>query len=211
MLPCQVRRSSPAPAPRSGRCRARSPPSRPPTSAAVAIAAALERAGVSPDEVDHVDDGPGADGRPGPGAEPPGCGQGGHPDARAGGQRQQGLPVGPQRHLPRRPDDRRRRGRHRRRRRDGVDDERALPCRGRPWRLPVRQHRAARLDHRRWAVVRVRRLPDGSRHRALHGRRHQPRAAGRVRRAVARAGRQRDQGRPARRRDRAGVDPAAQG
>ena len=39
---------------------------------------------------------------------------------------------------------------------------------GRPRRLPLRQHRARRRDHRRRAVVRVRRLPDGPRHRALH-------------------------------------------
>ena len=87
------------------------------------------------------------------------------------GQRQQGVPVRAQRDLPRRPDDRRRRGRHRRGRRHGVDDQRAVPRRRRPRRLPLRQRRAARRDHRRRAVVRVRRLPDGPRHRALHRRR----------------------------------------
>ena len=35
-------------------------------------------------------------------------------------------------------------------------------------RVPLRQHRTARRDHRRRAVVRVRRLPDGPRHRSVH-------------------------------------------
>ena len=70
----------------------------------------------------------------------------------------------------------------------------------------------ARRDHRRRPVVRVRRLPDGPRHRALHRRRASAASAqDDLRRAVARAGGERDQGRPSRRRDRAGVDPAAQG
>ena len=47
-------------------------------------------------------------------------------------------------------------------------------------RIPLRQHRAARLDHRRWPVVRVRRLPDGPRHRALLGGFDQPRGPGRL-------------------------------
>ena len=59
-----------------------------------------------------------------------------------------------------------------------------------------------RRDHHRRPVVRVRRLPDGSRHRALRRRRDQPRGAGRARAEVARAGGRRDQGRPLRRRDR---------
>ena len=45
----------------------------------------------------------------------------------------------------------------------------------------------------------------------LQRRQHHPRAAGRPRREEQRAGRQRDQGRPARRRDRPGLHPAAQG
>ena len=155
------------------------------------------------------DHGPGAHGRPGPGAVAPGRREGRHPQVGPRRQRQQGVPVGPQHDLPRQPDDRRRRRRHRGGRRHGVDDQRAVPRRRRPGRLPLRQHRAARRDHRRRPVVRVRRLPDGPRHRAVHGGIDQPRGAGRVRRPVARAGRRRDQGRPPGRRDRAGVDPAA--
>ena len=52
--------------------------------------------------------GSGAHGRPGPGAQPPGRRQGRHPDERAVGQHQQGVPVRPQLDLPRQPDDRRR-------------------------------------------------------------------------------------------------------
>ena len=43
-----------------------------------------------------------------------------------------------------------------------------VPGRRRPRRVPLRQRRAARRHHRRRAVVRLRRLPDGPRHRALH-------------------------------------------
>ena len=50
---------------------------------------------------------------------------------------------------------------------------------GRPRRLPLRQHRARRRDHQGRPVVRVRRLPHGPRHRALRRRRHHPRPAGR--------------------------------
>ena len=112
-------------------------------------------------------DGPGADGRPGPGAVAAGGRQGRHPDERAERQHQQGLPVGAQHDLPRRPDDRRRRGRHRHRRWHGEHDQRAVPRRRCARRLPLRQHRARRRDHHGRSVVRVRRLPDGSRHRAL--------------------------------------------
>ena len=65
---------------------------------------------------------------------------------------------------------------------------------------------------KRRPVVRVRRLPDGPRHRAATRPAAISRdAAGRGRGEVARAGRQRHQGRPPRRRDRPGADPAAQG
>ena len=67
----------------------------------------------------------------------------------------------------------------------GEHDQRAVPRCGCPRRLPLRQRRARRRDHQGRAVVRVRRLPDGPRHRALHRRRHQPRAAGRDRDEVA--------------------------
>ena len=97
-----------------------------------AIAAALERAGVASGRGRSRRDRPGADGRPGPGAQPAGGGQGRHPDVDAVGERQQGLPLRTQRDLPRRPDDRRRGRRHRRRRRHGVDDQRAVPRRRGP-------------------------------------------------------------------------------
>ena len=78
-----------------------------------------------------------------------------------------------------------------------------VPRRRRPRRVPLRQRRAARRHHRRRPVVRVRRVPDGPRHRALHGRH---RSAGseqdELGRAVARAGGGGDQGGSARRRDR---------
>ena len=60
-----------------------------------------------------------------------------------------------------------------------------------------------RRDHARRPVVRVRRVPMGARHRALHAPASITRErAGRVRRHVARAGRGRHQGRALRRRDR---------
>ena len=83
----------------------------------IAIAAALERAGVAPDEVDHVIMGQVLMAGQGQVPSRQAAVKAGHPDARPGGQRQQGLPVRAQRDLPRRPDDRRRRGRHRRGRR----------------------------------------------------------------------------------------------
>ena len=113
------------------------------------------------------DHGPGADGRPGPGAQPSGGGQGGHPDERSVGERQQGVPVRAQLDLPGESDDRCRRRRHRGGRRHGVDDQCALHRRRRSWRLQVRQHRAARRHHRRRSVVLVRCVPDGARHRPL--------------------------------------------
>ena len=72
----------------------------------IAIKAALERAGVAPDQVDYVFMGQVLHGRPGPDPGPPGRGQGGHPADVARHHRQQGVPLRPQRDLPRRPDDR---------------------------------------------------------------------------------------------------------
>ncbi len=75
-----------------------------------------------------------------------------------------------------------------------------LAAGARSW-LSLRQHRARRRDHQRWSVVCVRRVPDGSRHRALLGRRDHPRAARRCRDEVQRTRRERNQGRPIRRGD----------
>ena len=113
--------------------RSGSSPVRSPTSSAMdlgglAIKAALERAGVGARAGRLRAHGPGAPGRSGSDHRPPGRGQGGHPDDRAGDDRQQGVPLRHQRDLPRRPDDPGRRRRGRGRRRHGVDDQRALPA-----------------------------------------------------------------------------------
>ena len=107
----------------------------------LAIKAALERAGVGAEQVDYVLMGHVLLGRPGPDHRAPGGGEGRHPDDRSGDDDQQGVPLGHQRDLPRRPDDRGRRRRGRRRRRHGVDDQRALPAAGRACRLPHGQQR----------------------------------------------------------------------
>ena len=83
---------------------------------------------------------------------------------------------------------------------------------GRPRGLPARRQVGRRLDDVRRPVLRLRPGGHGRRHREVRGVRR-PRAgpAGRPRRQVARAGRGRHQGGPLRRRDRAGRGPAAQG
>ncbi len=135
------------------------------------------------------DHGPGAPGRAGPDHRPSGGGQGRRPDDGAGHDAQQGLPVGHQRPLRRRPDDQRRRRRRRDRRRDGVDDQGPLPAARRPGRLPDGQRRADRLDDPRRAVVRLRRRPHGRGHREVHRPvLDQPPAAGRARRRRATSG-----------------------
>ena len=89
---------------------------------------------------------------------------------------QQGVPVGLERGVPRRPDDPGGRRRDRRRRRHGVDDERAVPAAEGAGRLPDGQRRARRLADQGRPVVRVRRGPHGHRHGALQrpGRRARP-------------------------------------
>ncbi len=168
-----------------------------------AIKAALERSGVSPDQVDYVfmghvlQAGDRADHRP------PGRGRGRHPHDRARHHRQQGVPVGPQQHLPGRPAHRRRGGRHRGGRRHGVDDPGPVPAAGRPRGLPHGRQVGRRLDDVRRAVLRLRPGGDGRRHREVRGlARPGPRAAGRPGGQVARAGGRRHQGGPAGRRDR---------
>ena len=93
--------------------------------------------------------------------------KGGVPMTVPGHDAQQGLPVGHQRPLRRRPDDQRRRRRGRDRRRDGVDDQGSLPAARRPGRLPDGQRRADRLDDPRRAVVRLRRRAHGVGHREV--------------------------------------------
>ncbi len=178
----------------------------------IAIAEALSRAGVAPDEVDHVIMG-----------QVLMAGQGQVPSRQAASKA--GIPMsvpavnvnkvclsGLNCDLPRPSDGRDGRRRHRRRRRHGVDDQCSLPRRRRARRLPLRQHRAPRRDHRRRPVVLVRLVSDGPRHRALRrGHRDHPRAAGRDRRRVEPAGGSGDRGGQVRRRDRHRVGPAAQG
>ena len=91
----------------------------------------------------------------------------GIPMTRARHHRQQGVPVGPQHHLPGRPDDRRRRRRHRGGRRHGVDDQRArtsLPGARAGYRFGDATLR--RLDDVRRPVLRLRHVRHGRRHRA---------------------------------------------
>ena len=179
----------------------------------LAIKAALERAGVGAEQVDYVLMGQVLQAGQGRSRRARRRSNGWHPDDGARNDDQQGVPLGHQRDLPRRPDDPERRRRSRHRRRHGVDDERAVPPPRRACRLPHGQQRGRRLDDQRRVVVRVRRRAHGQRHRELRrpGRRHHPRGAGRAGREVARAGRGRPEGRPLRRRAHAGFDSAAQG
>ena len=170
-----------------------------------AIKAALERAGISPEQVEHVLMG-----------QVLMAGQGQVPSRQAAAKA--GIPLSvpavnvnkvclsrPEHDLPRRPDDRR-----------PVRPTSSSPAAwssmtNAPYLLPGARAgfrygntELEGRDHRRRPVVLVRRLPDGSRHRELHGRLDHPRAAGRDRGEEQRAGGERDQGRPLRRRDRPG-------
>ncbi len=177
-----------------------------------AIKAALERAGLTPEEVDYVFMG-----------QVIGAGQGqitarqaavnaGIPIGGGCDHRQQGVPVRSQHDLSRRPDDPGGRGRDRRRRRHGVDDERAVHPAGCARRPPIRRRVASGLDHPRRPLVRVRRVPHGRWHReVLRVTQHLARTSGRARGEEPRAGRRRDQGRAVQRRARRRRDPAAQG
>ena len=136
----------------------------------IAIKAALERAGVTPDRVKYVFMGQVLLGRPGPEPVARRVGQRRHRHGRADHHDQQGLPVGPQHDLPRRPHDPGRRGRHRRGRRHGVDDPGAALPAGRPRRVQARRRQARRLDDARRAHLLVRPLRDGPGHRALRRR-----------------------------------------
>ena len=209
--PCQVPTSSPAPARRSASSPA--PCRRLPAAdlGGVAIAAALERAGVAADDVDHVVVG-----------QVLMAGQGQVPSRQAAVKA--GIPM----RVPAvnvnkvclsglnaiyLADQMIAAGEADVVVAAGIESMTNAPylADGARCRLPLRQRRAARLDHRRRAVVRVRRLPDGPRHRALHGGLDQPRRPGRLRGVVPRAGRGGDQGGPSGRGDRPGVDRPTQG
>ena len=78
--------------------------------------------------------------------------------------------------------------------------------------LPAGRRHPGRLDDVRRPHLRLRRVRHGAGHRALQpGGRHQPRAPGRLRRRLPREGGQRHQGGPAGRGDRGGDGPPAQG
>ncbi len=166
-----------------------------------AITAALERAGVSPDQVDYVLMGQVLLAGQGQITARQAAVEGRHPDVRPRQHDQQGVPVGPQHDLPGRPDDRRRRRRHRGGRRHGVDDQGALPAARRPGRLPPRRRRAGRLDDVRRPVVRVRPRRHGPRDRAATTRTRRRSPASARTRSPPRA----TSGRP--RRSRTGASP----
>ena len=128
----------------------------------------------------------------------------GIPMTVAGDDHQQGVPLGPQRDLPRRPDDPGRRRRGRGRRRHGVDDERAATSCPAP-RAGYRNGDGELVDSMivRRPVVRVRRRAMGAGTEKYAGVGDITRErAGRARGEEPRARRRRDQGRPLRRRDR---------
>ena len=70
----------------------------------IAIAEALSRAGVAPDEVDHVIMGQVLMAGQGQVPSRQAASKAGHPDERPCGQHQQGVPLGSQCDLPRPPD-----------------------------------------------------------------------------------------------------------
>ena len=158
-----------------------------------AVRAALERAGLSGDDVDEVV--LGCTLQAGPWSEPctPGCAGCGHPEGGARDDDQHGVRVGAQVGGDRVADDPRRRCRRGRRGRHGEHDARTVPG---PRGAVRRAHEASgddRLDGARRADGCHERHPYG-RHRREPGGpvRHHPRGAGRVRRgqpAEGRAGR----------------------
>ena len=106
-----------------------------------AIAAALERSGVTRATGRLRGHGPGAAGRRRSDPGPPGRGQGRDRDVGAGPHHQQGVPVRAERGRAGRPADPGGRVRHRGGRRDGVDDPGPAPAAGVAVRLQVRQRR----------------------------------------------------------------------
>ena len=180
---------------------------------AVAIAGALEKAGVAGVGGRVRDHGPGADRRCRADARPAGGGR-----RRASAGTCPSLTInkmclsGHRRHRAGRPADPRRRVRRRRRRRPGVDDQGAAPADGQPVGLQVRRRHGARPHGLRRPARRLHRPADGCADRAAQRRRQvHPGRAGRVRGAVASASRGGVEGRGLRRRGGAGEDPAAQG
>ena len=172
----------------------------------VAIAGALEKAGVTGDQVDYVIMGQVIQAGAGQNPARTAAVAGGIPMNVPTHHHQQGVPVRHQRHRAGRPADPRRRGRDRRRRRHGVDDQRPAPAAEVARGLQVRRHHARRLDGLRRAVGPGHRAGDGHADRAVQRGRRQPdpRGAGRVRGPLAPAGRRGVEERRLRRRGRAG-------
>ena len=142
-----------------------------------AIAEALQRAGVAPDQVDYVLMGQVILAGQGQITARQAAVKAGIPMTRPGQHHQQGVPLGPQHDLPGRPDDPRRRRRDRRGRRHGVDDAGAAPAARRAGRLPPRRRHAGRLHDVRRPDRRVRPHRHGPLHRAAQPEgRHLPRA-----------------------------------
>ena len=170
-----------------------------------AITAALERAGVTGDQVDYVIMGHVIQAGAGQITARQAAVKGGIPMSVPAADGQQGVPVRAERDRDGRPADRLRRVRHRRGRRHGVDDQRPVPAARRPRRVPLRRHRPGRLDRARRPVLRVRPARDGRGDRRLQqAAQDRPRRTGRVRGAVARAGRRARKNGAVRRRDRDG-------
>ncbi len=179
----------------------------------VAIKAALERAGVTGDQVDYVIMGQVIQAGAGQNTARHGRHRGGAADVAPVDHHQQGLPVRPERDRDGRPAHPRRRARDRRRRRHGVDDQRPAPAAEVARGLQVRRRRARRLDGLRRPARPVHRPGDGRADRACNAEAAglSPRGAGRLRRPLAPARRRGVEERPLRRRGRPGRDPAAQG
>ena len=93
----------------------------------IAIKRALERAGIGAEQVDYVLMGQVLQAGAGQITARQAAVERRRPDDGSGDDDQQGVPLGHQRDLPRRPDDPERRRRSGGRGRHGVDDERALP------------------------------------------------------------------------------------
>ena len=177
----------------------------------VAIAGALERAGVAPGSGRVRDHGAGPAGGRRARSRPAGRGGGGYPDDGPGADGQQGLPVRPGRHRARRAADQAGRARRGRGRRDGVHDPGAAPSPELPGRLQVRPLRGPRLDGPRRPDRRVRSPVHGRIHREQRAQaRHHPGRAGRVRGREPPARGRGGQERPVRRRDRRRARPAAE-
>ena len=158
------------------------------------------------------DPGQRAPGRAGDEPGPAGGAGGRHPGADAGHDDQPGLRLGAEGGGAGGPGDRRRRGRDRRRRRHGEHVAGAVPVDRGALRLPDGQWRAGRLDARRRADLRHRRLPHGDGDRGHRPRlRRRPGRAGRLRAPEPAAGGGGDRGGPLPAGDRPGRGSRAQG